>query len=69
MSDYIPGVPAAGHVTRGGYWHPGSKANCAKCAPPEARRHDYEPGEGRHPMSTDPNCRVCGQSERGGNHR
>lgn len=28
--DYIPGVPAAGHVTTRGYWHPGAAANCSK---------------------------------------
>jgi hypothetical protein len=28
---YIPGVPAAGHVTSGGAWHPGPIANCPKC--------------------------------------
>jgi hypothetical protein len=22
--------------------------------------HDYEPGEGHHPMHTEPACRVCG---------
>lgn len=24
--------------------------------------HDYEPGEGTHPMHTDPMCRICGQA-------
>jgi hypothetical protein len=23
-------------------------------------RHEYEPGEGSHPMHTDPLCKVCG---------
>jgi hypothetical protein len=35
--DYIPGVPAAGHVTGGGYWHPGRSDNCVKCEPPRPR--------------------------------
>lgn len=28
----IPGVPAAGHVSRG-FWHPGPEQGCQKCAP------------------------------------
>ena len=28
---YVPGVPAAGHVTARGYWHPGNGATCPKC--------------------------------------
>ncbi len=40
---YIPGVPAAGHVTSKGYWHPGPVNGCQKCEPTprpkrEARR-------------------------------
>jgi len=27
----IPGVPAAGHVTSGGWWHPGRAEGCPKC--------------------------------------
>lgn len=26
--------------------------------------HDYEPSDTTHPMSTDPDCRVCGQPRR-----
>lgn len=29
--DYMPGVPAAGHVTSGGAWHPGRANGCRKC--------------------------------------
>jgi hypothetical protein len=29
--DYMPGIPAAGHITGGGFWHPGGKGNCVKC--------------------------------------
>ncbi len=29
----VPGVPAAGHVTGGGAWHPGRAEGCVKCAP------------------------------------
>lgn len=29
--DHIPGVPVAGHITPGGYWHPGNKDTCGKC--------------------------------------
>ena len=28
---YMPGVPAAGHITSGGHWHPGTISNCTKC--------------------------------------
>ena len=31
--DYMPGVPAAGHVTGGGSWHPGRAEGCPKCEP------------------------------------
>lgn len=26
----ITGVSAAGHVTRGGWWHPGAESTCTK---------------------------------------
>lgn len=26
----MPGVPAAGHVTRGGHWHPGAELTCTR---------------------------------------
>lgn len=34
--DYLPGVPAAGHITGLGGYHPGRAATCAVCkvAPP-----------------------------------
>lgn len=32
---YMPGVPAAGHVTARGWWHPGRIEGCAKCPPPD----------------------------------
>jgi len=28
-----PGVSAMGHVTSGGYWHPGPIDGCSKCPP------------------------------------
>jgi hypothetical protein len=31
---FIPGVPAAGHVTGGGAWHPGRAEGCPKCPAP-----------------------------------
>jgi len=34
--DFIPGVPAAGHVSRG-YWHPGRAEGCVKCEPAKPR--------------------------------
>lgn len=30
----------------------------------EHDRHDYEPGSITHPMSTDPDCRICGETRR-----
>lgn len=33
----VPGVPAAGHVTRTGFWHPGTEATCAKTPCAEER--------------------------------
>lgn len=27
----IPGVRAAGHVSSGGFWHPGGGEDCVKC--------------------------------------
>jgi hypothetical protein len=27
----MPGVPAAGHITSGGFWHPGAIDTCSKC--------------------------------------
>lgn len=32
---YIPGVPAAGHIASGGFWHPGRIDGCPKCEPPK----------------------------------
>jgi hypothetical protein len=29
-----------------------------------ASDHDYEPGDTTHPMSTDPDCRICGETRR-----
>jgi hypothetical protein len=30
----VPGVPAAGHVSVTGWWHPGRADGCVKCEPP-----------------------------------
>jgi hypothetical protein len=46
---YMPGVPAAGHVTGQGFWHPGAIEGCVKCTPkkepsitcPECGRTSY----------------------------
>lgn len=32
-----PGVPAAGHVTAKGFWHPGRVEGCVKCQPDEPK--------------------------------
>jgi hypothetical protein len=29
--DYMPGAPAAGHVTAAGSWHPGGRNVCHRC--------------------------------------
>lgn len=29
----VPGVPAAGHVTAFGSWHPGPMTTCSRCHP------------------------------------
>jgi hypothetical protein len=47
----VPGVPAAGHVTGGGAWHPGKPEGCGKCPPkrlhprerPRERRYRFSP--------------------------
>jgi hypothetical protein len=37
--DYIPGVPAAGHISPSGYWHHGAASRCDRCDPkPDPRR-------------------------------
>lgn len=33
MADWMPGVPAMGHISRG-FWHSGAAASCTKCEPP-----------------------------------
>lgn len=30
---HVPGVPAAGHITSRGFWHPGGIPGCRKCEP------------------------------------
>jgi hypothetical protein len=30
---FRPGVPAAGHITSSGFWHPGPINGCPKCNP------------------------------------
>jgi hypothetical protein len=41
---FLPGVPAAGHVTGGGWWHPGKADGCVKCEP-------YNPRHRKAPAS------------------
>jgi hypothetical protein len=33
MGDYMPGVPAMGHLSTGGFWHSGKSDVCEKCHP------------------------------------
>lgn len=35
--DYIPGVPAAGHLANG-WWHPGVSSTCPRCKAAEGFR-------------------------------
>lgn len=37
---WLPGVPAAGHIARNGFWHPGAAESCPK--QPCATDHDDE---------------------------
>lgn len=34
---FRPGVPAAGHITSSGFWHPGPINGCPKCNPAPPR--------------------------------
>lgn len=44
----MPGVPAAGHVTGSGFWHPGKADGCAKCGLNyDPRRHGFRHEDGR----------------------
>lgn len=36
--DMIPGVPASGHLSPGGFWHNGRAADCDRCNPPADRK-------------------------------
>lgn len=50
--DAVPGVPAAGHVTAGGWWHSGGRTTCSKCKAREEftrkdRRQTGRPGLGK----------------------
>jgi hypothetical protein len=40
-----PGVPAAGHVTYKGYWHPGRIEGCVKCEPPKPNQRKANVGK------------------------
>lgn len=42
---YMPGVPAAGHIT-GGAWHPGAISSCRRCTPAEPERPGWRLGRG-----------------------
>lgn len=65
--DHRPRSPSAQTSTR----HcPGRQCLRAVPSPLSSVRdpHDYEPGDQRHPIQTDPNCRVCGQIRRSPQH-
>lgn len=65
MIDYIPGVPAAGHLGHNGFWHQGTLADCVKCEVARAMmcrrcggpRTKVEVEERRH-------CRNCARRPR-----
>lgn len=64
----VPGVNAGGHVTAGGYWHPGGIEGCVKCEPPTVRCRWFarcgRPASGTraHPILGDvPICTECAQ--------
>lgn len=39
---YKIGIPAAGHIASGGFWHPGAGETCVRCNPPEPKRKDRD---------------------------
>lgn len=41
-----PGVPAMGHVTANGFWHPGAINRCAKCDTTNGRSRDRNVPDG-----------------------
>ena len=43
---FRPGIPAAGHVTTGGHWHPGRAETCVKCEIPDPPRRRDSRDEG-----------------------
>jgi hypothetical protein len=49
----MPGVPSAGHVTRGGWWHPGREEICPKCSGRASGSTQRTSSERRNSLSPD----------------
>jgi hypothetical protein len=67
----MPGVPAAGHITASGYWHPGDGRTCHKCDPRTLCRYSgalavvYEKGvRQRWELNSEHECIECGERVR-----
>jgi hypothetical protein len=60
MTDYIRGVPQAGHLARNGFWHSGELTRCGTC---NVARAMVCPGCGRprtrHEVERKLPCRLC----------
>ena len=53
-----PGVPAAGHISSRGYWHPGRIDGCVKC--PDQRLPRVDPRYATPQFDTPNRCAYCG---------
>lgn len=61
----MPGVPAAGHLSDRGYWHPGGTEGCPKCEPPARRRV----GDAARRWCPYPGCDYSGSEVEVDDHR
>ncbi len=50
---YLPGVPAAGHISDG-YWHPGAISTCQKGTCGREQRREQRRKPGSEPGTTRP---------------
>ena len=66
--DAVPGVPAAGHITGRGYWHPGPLSNCGKSPCSEDRKSDRKARQRHDFENTNPRrlerCDICGHDRK-----
>ena len=50
----VPGCPAAGHISAGGFWHPGRTEGCVKCWPALAFNAVVVGTKPRRPRAAEP---------------